>query len=146
MAMELADCTAFAMRYPICFLATEDRGRPRVRPLLLWFADAAGFYFMTMSPKELSKQLHRERHAEVCFYNGAGELPDARSLRVRGDAEFLDDAELIHRVSEERAVLEGLIGRPLEPITEVFRIGHGEARFWTLADILKERDVETVVF
>jgi len=60
--------------------------------------------------------------------------------------EFLDDAELVHRVSEERAALEGLIARPLEPIAEVFRIASGEARFWTLNDILKERTLEKISF
>ena len=144
--MELADCTAFAADHPICFLATEDGDQARVRPLLLWFANEDGFYFMTMSPKEFSAQLHANPRVEVCFYNGAGELPEARSMRVTGSVEFLDDAELVHRVSEERAALEGLIGRPLEPIAEVFRIASGEARFWSLTDILKERELETIAF
>ena len=144
--MDLTDCTSFATEHPICFLATEDGGRPRVRPLLLWFADERGFYFMTMNPKALSEQLHHDPQVEVCFYNSAGELPAARSMRVTGAVEFLDDAELIHRVSEERAALEGLIERPLEPIAEVFRIASGEARFWTLNDILRERGLETILF
>jgi pyridoxamine 5'-phosphate oxidase len=144
--MPLADCTAFATEHPICYLATHEGDQPRVRPLLMWFADERGFYFMTMSPKELSEQLHRDPRVEVCFFNGAAELPDARSLRVTGTVEFVDDADLVHRVSEERAALEGLIGRPLEPIAEVFRIASGEARFWTLTDILKERELERVRF
>jgi pyridoxamine 5'-phosphate oxidase len=144
--MELTDCTMFATEHPICFLATENGGQPRVRPLLLWFADERGFYFMTMNPKGLSEQLHHEPRVEVCFYNGACELPEARSMRVTGAVEFLDDAELVHRVSEERAALEGLIGRPLEPIAEVFRIASGEARFWALTDVLKERELETIAF
>jgi pyridoxamine 5'-phosphate oxidase len=144
--MDQAACIDFANAHPICFLATEDQGRPRVRPLLLWFADQDGFTFMTMSPKQLSEQLHRDARVEVCFFNGAEELPDARSLRVTGAVEFLDDAELVHKVSEERAALEGLIGRPLEPIAEVFRVRHGQARFWTLHDILKERTLETIRF
>ncbi len=144
--MDLTDCTRFATEHPICFLATEDGGRPRVRPLLLWFADERGFYFMTMSPKELSEQLHHDPRVEVCFFNGAGELPEAKSMRVTGVVEFVDDAELVHRVSEERAALEGIIGRPLEPIAEVFRIASGEARFWTLGDILRERELETLRF
>ena len=49
-------------------------------------------------------------------------------------------------MSEERSALEGLIGRPLEPIAEVFRVSHGEARSWTLRDILKERSLEVVRF
>jgi len=144
--MDLSDCVRFAVEHPVCFLATEDDGRPRVRPLLLWFADDDGFTFMTLRPKELSRQLHRDPRVEVCFYNGASELPEARSLRVTGAAEFLDDAELVRQVSEERAALEEQIGRPLEPLAEVFRVGHGEARFWTLADILREHEVEIVAF
>jgi len=144
--MELIDSTAFASEHPICYVATEDGDQPRVRPLLLWFADPRGFYFMTMSPKRFSAQLHENPKVEVCFYNGASELPQARMMRLTGAAEFVDDAELIHKVSEERAALEGIIGRPLEPIAEVFRIASGEARFWTLMDILKEPELETIRF
>jgi pyridoxamine 5'-phosphate oxidase len=144
--MDLAECTTFATTHPICFMATQDGDQPRVRPLLLWFADEDGFTFMTMSPKGFSHQLHENPRVEVCFFNGATDLPDAKSMRVTGSAEFIDDAELIHKVSEERAALEGIIGRPLEPIAEVFRIAGGEARFWTLSDILKEPQVETLLF
>lgn len=144
--MELSDCIEFAAHNPICYVATEDGGQPRVRPLLMWFADHRGFYFMTMSPKRFCRQLHDDPRVEVCFYNGAGELPRAKMLRVSGMAEFLDDLELMHRVAEERAALEGIIGRPLQPITEVFRIAAGEARFWTLLDMLKEEELETIRF
>ena len=144
--MELKDCLAFAAEHPVCYLATEDGEQPRVRALLMWFADERGFYFMTMSPKELSHQLHANPQVEVCFYNGASELPDARMMRVTGAAEFVDDAELTHRVSQERAALEGIIGRPLEPLAEVFRIHSGQAWFWTLGDILREPELEHVAF
>ena len=144
--MKLSDCTTFASEHPICYLATEDGDQPRVRPLLLWFANGDGFYFMTMSPKQFSAQLHRNPKVEVCFYNGAAELPEAQMMRLTGAVEFVDDAELIRKVSDERAALEGIIGRPLEPIAEVFRIASGEARFWTLMDILKEPELETLRF
>ncbi|HMK92335.1 MAG TPA: pyridoxamine 5'-phosphate oxidase family protein [Thermoleophilia bacterium] len=144
--MELKDCLAFAAEHPVCYLATQDGEQPRVRALLMWFADERGFYFMTMSPKGLSRQLHANPQVEVCFYNGASELPDARMMRVTGAAEFVDDLELTHRVSQERAALEGIIGRPLEPLAEVFRIHSGEAWFWTLGDILREPELERVAF
>ena len=144
--MELTDCIAFAAEHPICYLATEDRDQARVRPLLLWFANGDGFYFMTMSPKAFSAQLHANPKVEVCFYNGAGELPEARMMRLTGAVEFVDDAGLVKKVSEERAALEGIIGRPLEPIAEVFRIPSGVARFWTLMDILKEPKLEQIRF
>ena len=144
--MDLSDCISFATEHPICYLATEEGDQPRVRALLLWFADERGFYFMTMSPKGFSRQLHQNPKVEVCFYNGATELPDAVEMRVSGEVEFVDDAELTHKVAQERAALEGIIGRPLEPITEVFRIGAGEAHFWTLMDILREPQLERVRF
>ena len=144
--MELNDCIRFASDHPICYVATEEGDQPRVRALLLWFADERGFYFMTMSPKGFSHQLHENPKVEVCFYNGAAELPDAVEMRVSGEVEFVDDADLAHRVAQERAALEGIIGRPLEPITEVFRIASGEAHFWTLMDILKEEQLERVRF
>jgi len=144
--MEFTDCTAFASQHPICYIATEDGDQPRVRPLLLWFADAGGFYFMTMSPKQFSAQLHQNPKVEVCFYNGATELPEAQMMRVTGAVEFVDDAALVKKVSDERAALEGIIGRPLEPIAEVFRIASGEAWLWTLMDILKEPELERVRF
>jgi pyridoxamine 5'-phosphate oxidase len=144
--MDLNDCIQFATTYPICFLGTEDGDQARVRTLLLWFADERGFHFMTMSPKGFSRQLHDNPNVEVCFYNGATELPEARQMRVTGRVEFVDDSELTHKVAEERAALEGIIGRPLEPITEVFRIAHGQAHFWTLMDILREPGLERIVF
>jgi uncharacterized pyridoxamine 5'-phosphate oxidase family protein len=145
-AAKLDECVRFATEHPICCLATEDEVQPRVRTLLMWFADATGFYFMTMSPKGLSRQLHANPRVEVCFYNGAAELPEARQMRVTGIAEFVDDVELTHKVTQERAALEGIIGRPLEPITEVFRVTSGEAFFWTLTDILREPELERVRF
>ena len=144
--MNLTDCVTFAGEHPICYLATEDGDQPRVRPLVLWFADPRGFYFMTMSPKQFSAQLHQNPKVEVCFYNGATELPEAKMMRLTGAVEFVDDAELVKKVCDERAALEGIIGRPLEPIAEVFRIAAGEACFWTLMDILKERELETLRF
>ncbi len=144
--MELKDCVSFATEHPVCHVATEDGDQPRVRPLLMWFANDDGFYFMTMSPKRFSAQLHQNPKVEVCFYNGAFDLPDAKTMRLTGAVEFVDDAELVRKVSEERAALEGIIGRPLEPIAEVFRIASGEAWFWTLADILQEPALERIAF
>jgi pyridoxamine 5'-phosphate oxidase len=144
--VDLSECLSFAGEHPICYLASEEGDQPHVRALLLWFADERGFHFMTMSPKQLSEQLHENPKVEVCFYNGATELPEAVEMRVTGEVEFVDDADLTHKVAQERAALEGIIGRPLEPITEVFRIASGTARFWRLTDILKERELEAVSF
>ena len=83
---------------------------------------------------------------EICFFNGASELPDARMMRVSGEVQFVEDEGLTHRVAQERAVLEDTIGQPLEPLTEVFRLRSGAAWFWRLADVLRESDAARIEF
>ena len=142
--MELNDCLAFVTAHPVCYLATEEGDQPRVRALPMWFADERGLYFMTMSPKSLSRQLHANPKVEICFFDGESDLPDARMMRVSGEVEFLDDEGLTRRVAQERAALEVIINQPLDPLTEVFRLRTSTAWFWGLGDILKEPELERV--
>jgi pyridoxamine 5'-phosphate oxidase len=142
--MELRDSLAFATAHPVCYLATEEGDQPRVRALLMWFADERGFYFMTMTRKSLSRQLHTNPKVEICFFNGACGLPDAQMMRVSGEVEFVDDDGLTRRVAEERAELQGVINQQLDPLTEIFRLRTDRAWFWGLGDIVKESDARRV--
>jgi uncharacterized pyridoxamine 5'-phosphate oxidase family protein len=144
--MDLQDCIQFANENPVCYVATVDGDQPRVRALLMCFADENGFYFSTFSPKAFSKQLKKNPKVEVCFYNNPPELQQAKQMRVTGKIEFLDDRELINRIGQERAFLEQLAGQPLEDLWEVFRVHTGEAHFWTLQDVLREPEVERITF
>lgn len=144
--MDVQDCIKFATENPVCYVATTDGDQPRVRAFLMFFADDTGFYFAMPSPKQVSKQLKKNPKIEVCFYNNPAELQDARQMRVTGEIEFLDDEELIGRVTQERAFLDQLAGQPLEGLWEVFRIHAGEAHFWTLQDTLKEPELERIKF
>ena len=145
--MELSDCGP-ASRPSIRSASSRRRtaGGRGSRPLLMWFADERGFYFMTMNAEGAHpRSCTGTRTARGLLLQRRRRAARARSrLRVTGAVEFVDDAELVHQVSEERAALEGLIGRPLEPIAEVFRIHAGEARFWTLMEHpLESEELET---
>ncbi|MBI2844594.1 MAG: pyridoxamine 5'-phosphate oxidase family protein [Armatimonadetes bacterium] len=145
--MELIDCTRFANENPICYLATTDGDQPRVRGFMLWFADDTGFYFHSGSPKAVCRQLIQNPKTEVCFYAPAP-LPDGGTMmRVAGEVEFLDDRGLKARLLEERPWLKdmGTTG-PDDPNLAVFRISTGEAHFWTLADNMRESEVERISF
>jgi pyridoxamine 5'-phosphate oxidase len=145
--VELTDCLAFAIAHPVCYLATEDGDQPRVRALPLWFADERGFYFTTVSPEALSRQLHANPRVEICFSNGFAELEDARMMRVSGEVEFLDDEGLTRRASTEGSPLEAIIGEPLEPQAtqaEVFRLPTGRASFWGPGDVLLGSEAQQV--
>jgi len=145
-SVDLQDCIKFATENPVCYIASMDGDQPRVRAFLMFFADDTGFYFAMLSPKQVSKQLKKNPKTEVCFYNNPAELQDARHMRVTGEVEFLDDEELIARVTQERAFLEPLAGQTLAGLWEVFRIHTGEAHFWTLQDTLKEPELERIKF
>jgi uncharacterized pyridoxamine 5'-phosphate oxidase family protein len=144
--MNFQDCIKFANENPVCYVATTDGDQPRVRAFGMWFADESGFYFGTLSPKEVSKQLKNNPKVELCFYNSPEELQNARMMRVTGKIEFLDDEELKKRIAEERSFIEDIVGKPIMHFVEVFRISTGEAHFWTLQDNLKESELERIKF
>jgi pyridoxamine 5'-phosphate oxidase len=144
--MDLQDCIKFATENPVCFVATADGDQPRVRGFLMWYADESGFYFITMTPKEVSKQLQKNPKVELCFYNNPAELQGAKQMRVTGEVEFLDDEEIEEKAYQARSFLEAIAGKPIRPVTQVFRIATGEAHFWTMADILKEPELERLKF
>ena len=144
--MDLQDCIKFAMENPLCYIATTDGDQPRVRAVLMWFANENGFYFSTLSPKEMSKQLHKNPKVEVCFYNNPAEMQNAKAMRVTGEIEFLDDEELKKKNYEERKFLDDLAGQSIEPFIEIFQIKSGDAHFWTMMDVLKESKVEHIKF
>jgi pyridoxamine 5'-phosphate oxidase len=151
--MNLQDCIDFAKQNPLAFVSTTEGDQPRVRTLQLDAADESGFYFAVMTSKEVSKQLHRNPRVEVCFFNHAANLMEARQMRLTGTIEFVADEVAHQRALGLRAPLapmlkqtvgidEAEIGR----MTEVFRISHGEAHFWMIPDIMKEHELERVRF
>ena len=88
------DYIDFAKEYPLCSLATLDGDQPRVRTFWFWFADESGFYFGTLTPKKVDKELRENPKIELCFYNNPQNLQDGVMLRINGEVEFLDDQDL----------------------------------------------------
>jgi pyridoxamine 5'-phosphate oxidase len=136
--IELQDCIDFANSNPVCFIATADGDQPRVRTVRMVCADESGFYYCLLSPKKVCTQLRANAKAEVCYYNNAPGITEARQMRITGLAERVDDPPLIKRAAQERAGLEQITGEPVEPNIEIWRISHGDAHFWTLAQVGKQ--------
>ena len=105
-----------------------------------------GFYFETMGGKDMWKQMKQNPKVEICFYNNPTEIQNAKEMRVTGEVEFVDDAEIKKQVYEKVKFLDDLAGKSIEPLLEVFRITSGDAHFWTLMDVLKESQIEHVTF
>jgi len=147
--MDLKDCVKFANENPVCYVATAEGDQPRVRAFMMDFADETGFYFGTLSLKEVSKQLKKNPKVEVCYFNNAQNLMDVKMMRVTGKIEFLDDIAFKTKIYERRPFLKSLglgIEGPEDPRIEVFRIYTGEAHFWTMNDIMKEPELERIKF
>lgn len=144
--MNIDECIEFARENPVCHLATVEGDQPRVRTVLLWFAEKSGFYFILLSPKSVSGQLKRNPKAEVCFYNHPNDLSGARQLRVSGRMELVADAALQARAVKERSFLSELAGRPVDPLLEIFRLTDCDAHFWCMPDVLKEPALPHVRF
>ena len=145
--MTFKECVDFANGHPLCYVATVEGDQPRVRPLLMWFAAAEGFYFCGLAPKKVWDQLRINRKVEVCFFNNAADFKDAVSLRVSGRVEFVEDVELKKRLLHDRAMYASYgSGRPEDPAYPVIRIAHGEAWAWTPQYILKESSAERIAF
>jgi pyridoxamine 5'-phosphate oxidase len=144
--MNLQDFIQFANANPVCYIATVEGDQPRVRGVLALPADESGFYYTLLSMKKVCAQLRANPRMEVCYYNNPSNLGEARQMRVSGVAELVQDKALIHKVAQERAFLEPVLGQPLEPVTEIWRISHGDAHFWTMGDVGKEAQLEHVRF
>jgi len=137
--MDYRDCIKFANENPICWVATVDNNKPKVRGLAMWFADESGFYFQTGSIKAIYNQLKSNSNIELCFYK-----PGDKSgimLRIAGEAELLDDINLKNRVIKDRPFLKDLGLSPESPNLIIFRVQKGEAYFWNWENNLKAKEI-----
>ena len=134
-------CIDFANNNTTCYLATIDGDQPRVRAFQLWFADADGFHFITLSGKPVCSQLKGHPLVEVCFFNNK-EGDDALMMRVSGRLRFERDAETRRKALESRARAQKYVKGPEDEQFQVFTLYTGEAFFWTFSDILKERQLQ----
>lgn len=136
--MNINDCIRFANANPICHLATIDKGMPRVRILGFWFADESGFYFVTSENKEMTRQLRENPNAEACFYKHEGVI--GTMLRISGKIQFVTDRSLKEKAFVDRPYLTSYGLTVDSPELILFRIGHGQAYFWTMESNSKPKD------
>ena len=145
--MKRNEIIQFANDHPVCFMATIDNEKPHVRIMKLWYADHSGFYFETLSPKDVSRQMHKNPHVEICFYNNPQSISDGREMRISGTIEFVTDAAIINKAKKAREYFDDMLGQNVDAYIEVFKLEHGEAHFWNLkTDILKESIDNHMVF
>jgi uncharacterized pyridoxamine 5'-phosphate oxidase family protein len=128
--MLFEDCIKFANENPSSYLATADGAQPRVRGMLMWFADKTGFYYNTGAMKDLYAQLQVNSNVELCFFDP--KTPNMKMMRVTGRVEFVDDLELKTKLVEARPFLRQMGLTPENPQLILFRVSKGEVYFWAI--------------
>jgi len=144
--MDFQDYVKFANENPACYLATAEGDQPRVRGLMMWFADDTGFYFQTQSVKALCKQLSNNNKVEV-FFHAPEPGSIGKVMRVAGEVEFIDAIALKARAIKERPIVKAIgIEKPEDPLLAIFRVHKGEAYFWTMENNMRESEIERIRF
>jgi pyridoxamine 5'-phosphate oxidase len=129
MHMNIEDCIKFANQNPNSYLATTDGDQPRVRGMLMWFADKTGLYYNTGASKDLYKQLKANPKVEVCFFDSKSKNMD--QMRVTGQIEFISDMKIREKLVEARPFLKQMGFGANSPNLIVFRVAKCTAHFWT---------------
>ncbi|MEL7654384.1 MAG: pyridoxamine 5'-phosphate oxidase family protein [Bacillota bacterium] len=144
---KLTEILLFANQNPSCWLATCEDKQPRVRGMLMWFADETGFYFHTGSTKNLCRQFLKNPRAEAAFSRNADDPVNFETLRVTGNVKVIKDEELTKRLLEERPWLQGNINNAgIDADVVIFRIENGSAYIWNMSWNLRENEAPRVAF
>ncbi|MEX0324537.1 MAG: pyridoxamine 5'-phosphate oxidase family protein [Puniceicoccaceae bacterium] len=143
-AASQADYLRFAADNPVCHLGTVCHGLPRVQTVLMWRADSEGLYFALLSPQGICQDLKENPQVDVCFYNNPDNLAEAIQLRVSGNMNRIENTNLRHQAAEARVYWTEILGYPVEPYLEIFKLSLDEAHFWTMHRAMEKHTMEAM--
>lgn len=138
--MSYEDIIAFAKQNPICSIATVDGDQPHVRGFLSVFFDDNKIYFTTGATKNVFKQLSKNPKVELCYL--ARDF--SKMMRITGKIEVVDDRTKKQKLIDEMDYLRGF--KADDPNYILLCLSYGKARFWTLANNMREKDIEIIEF
>jgi uncharacterized pyridoxamine 5'-phosphate oxidase family protein len=121
----MEDFVSFFKQNPVCFLATVENGKPRVRPVQLMFEDGGKLYFCTANTKDVFKQMRTTPFVQLATTS----KDYVTTLRVTGEVKFCDDMAVKERIIKESDLVRSIYKTPDNPIFEAFYIEHGIAKF-----------------
>ena len=128
----MIDVISFINNNLVCHLATCDNGRPHVRGMLLYKADAQGVVFHTGTFKTLHKELEKNPRVELCF----NDLKTNVQVRVRGGAMQTGSQALVDEIIANREFLKGIVKERGRDSLAVYRVIDCEYSVWTMAENL----------
>lgn len=113
---------------PMCFLGTEDEGKPHVWPFQFQFADDRKLWFCTSKEKEIYQQMAKNPWIEFCAV-----MPDTRSVRIWGRAVLEDRWEIKQKILDKEPLIKEIYPTPDSSGFTSFYLAHG---FYSFFDLL----------
>jgi uncharacterized pyridoxamine 5'-phosphate oxidase family protein len=133
------DILKFIQHNPICTFATTEGNQPHVRAFLSNIIDNQ-IYFTSSSHKSVGKQILENSKVELCYL-----APDfSIMLRITTTMVLVDDKKMKQDFIDDRDYLKGFSAD--DPSFLLLTLSNSVAKFWTLNDKMKEREIEMILF
>ncbi|MCX6101339.1 MAG: pyridoxamine 5'-phosphate oxidase family protein [Candidatus Bipolaricaulota bacterium] len=121
---------AFVKANPVAFMATVERGKPRVRAMQTALIEPAGLVFCTGVQKDVHQQLVACGSVELAYWNAKSDV----QVRVRGEMERVADATVTKRIVDEVfTFLKPIVAQYGYEIFTSFRLAKGTSIVWRMA-------------
>lgn len=121
----------FIRANPLCFMATVDGNRPRVRAFDTYRADENGIIYYTHKQKDVYKQITKNPEVEVCYHDAN----KSTIIRVSGRMETVEDLELKKEIIETLPFLKKVYEKDDYTNMAVCRLKNGKAYVFSMKEI-----------
>ena len=115
----------------LCFMATVDGNKPRVRAMDTYRADDDGIIYYTNKNKDVYKQIAANPEVEICYHDAK----KSTIVRVSGRMESLEDLELKKEIIETLPFLKEIYSKENYASMAVCRLRNGKAYVFTMKDM-----------
>jgi len=120
----------FVKANPVAFMATVERGKPRVRAMQTALIEPAGLVFCTGVQKNVHQQLAAGGWVELAYWDAKNGV----QVRVRGEVERVADVVVTKRiVNEVFTFLKPVVAQYGYEIFTSFRLTKGTSIVWRMA-------------
>jgi len=115
----------------LCFMATVEGNRPRVRAMDTYRADDNGIIYYTNKQKDVYKQITKNPEVEVCYHDAN----KSTIIRVSGRMETVEDLELKKEIMETLPFLKAAYEKDNYGNMAVCRLRNGKASIFSMKDM-----------
>ncbi len=128
----------FVKANPVAFMATVERGKPRVRAMQTALIEPVGLTFCTGVSKDVHQQLVAGASVELAYWDAKSDV----QVRVRGEMERVMDVAVRKRIVDEVfTFLKPVVAQFGYETLSVFRLARGTSIVWRAAQGLVPSEI-----